>query len=121
MARLGFPVNAKGLPPTEVPFLAREAIPIDDDGGESTRRTQGGVFLFNFDQDRDVQIHVLPNLEKSVIGFADLRQVAGKRVGSGEPQVRQRVYRSEGGQAAMVDNLLEFGSCIVAGFHLKVG
>jgi len=77
-----------GLPPTEVPFLAREAIPIDGDGGESTRRTQGGVFLFGFDQDGDVRIGVLPDLEKSVVGSVGLRQVACKRVRSGEPQVR---------------------------------
>jgi len=77
-----------GTPPTEVPFSAREAIPIDGDGGESTRRTQSGVFLFGFDQDGDVRIGVLPDLEKSVVGSVGLRQIACKRVRSGEPQVR---------------------------------
>ena len=72
------------------------------------RSVQLCVFSLGLLQNGDVRVGVLPEGEEVLIRLAALGQIASERIGTGEPELCERVqYRPERSSAPVIQNLLE--------------
>src|SRR5436190_22323531 len=65
------------------------------------------VLLFRLNEDGDVGVCVLPRRQEILIRLLRFADVAGKRVGSRQAKVGQRIKRREAGHSVMIDNSLK--------------
>src|SRR5271163_2186123 len=76
--------------------------------GTGSRLPQPRVLRLGLLQDRDIGVGVFPERQKILIRDARLGTISGKRVGSGQAQVRQRADDFVGDNAGVIQNFPEF-------------
>src|SRR5450755_4038846 len=78
------------------------------------RLLQFGVLYFGLFQDGNVRISVLPERQEVLIGAAGLTRIALQRVSTPKFEARHRSVRLVDDDSTVVDDFLEFRSCLSA-------
>src|SRR2546425_4361210 len=89
---------------------------LDDSNRSHTSRNVGAlpeslqlfVFLFRFDQHRQIGISIFPECKELLISLARFRRIAAHRRRACQTEMGQRVQNREWRVASMIENLLEF-------------
>src|SRR5581483_7355215 len=72
------------------------------------------VFCLGLLEDGEIRVGILPEREEFQIGYFGFGGVARGSVCPAPLQVRQGAYRIRENDAAMIEDLLEFGRCLLA-------